>query len=100
MRALLALTLMCSAALAQAAVVTREIPYQDEEGKRFVGYYAYDDALDDKRPGIVVQAPPFMHHDNAGALALDGVVVGVIADQAVAIGVLVRDFTGLYRRLG
>ena len=54
MRALLALTLMCSAALAQAAVVTREIPYQDDDGKRYVGYYAYDDALDDKRPGIVV----------------------------------------------
>ena len=54
MRALLALTLMCSAALAQAAVVTREIPYQDDDGNRLVGYYAYDDALDGKRPGIVV----------------------------------------------
>ena len=32
MRALLALTLMCSAALAQAQVVTRDIPYQDDEG--------------------------------------------------------------------
>ena len=53
MRALLALTLMCSAALAQAAVVTREIPYQDDDGNRLVGYYAYDDALDGKRPGIV-----------------------------------------------
>jgi hypothetical protein len=29
---------------AQAAVVTREIPYQDADGNRLVGYYAYDDA--------------------------------------------------------
>ena len=54
MRALLALTLMCSAALAQAAVQTREIPYQDAEGKRLIGYYAYEDAVQGKRPGIVV----------------------------------------------
>lgn len=54
MRALLALTLMCCAALAQAAVQTREIPYQDADGNRLVGYYAYDDALEGKRPGIVV----------------------------------------------
>jgi len=54
MRALLALTLMCSAALAQAAIVTREIPYQDADGKRLIGYYAYDDAITGKRPGIVV----------------------------------------------
>lgn len=54
MRALLALTLICSASLAQAAVQTREIPYQDAEGKRLIGYYAYDDAVQGKRPGIVV----------------------------------------------
>lgn len=54
MRSLLALALMCSAALAQAAVQTREIPYQDADGNRLVGYYAYDDAVSGKRPGIVV----------------------------------------------
>ncbi|MFJ4455667.1 dienelactone hydrolase family protein [Pseudomonas sp. NPDC089392] len=54
MRALLAVTLMCSAAFAQAAVQTREIPYQDADGNRLVGYYAYDDAVEGKRPGIVV----------------------------------------------
>ncbi|MGY4526120.1 dienelactone hydrolase family protein [Pseudomonas sp. TE21394] len=54
MRVLLAVTLMCSAALAQAAVQTREIPYQDADGNRLVGYYAYDDAVEGKRPGIVV----------------------------------------------
>ncbi|MNP13439.1 hypothetical protein D3C76_1057210 [compost metagenome] len=50
--------------------------------------------------GIVVQAPPFMHHHHARALALGGVVVGVVADQALAVGVLVGDLTGLHRRLG
>ncbi len=54
MRFLLALALMCSAALAQAAVQTREIRYQDADGTPLIGYYAYDDALDGKRPGIVV----------------------------------------------
>ena len=54
MRSLLALALMCSAAFAQAAVQTREIPYQDADGQRLVGYYAYDDAVEGKRPGIVV----------------------------------------------
>src|SRR5690606_41095466 len=54
MRALLALTLMCSAALAQAAVQTREIRYQDADGDGLVGYYAYDDAIEGKRPGIIV----------------------------------------------
>lgn len=54
MRALLALTLMCGAALAQAAVQTREIPYQDVDGNRLVGYYAYDDAVEGKRPGVLV----------------------------------------------
>ncbi|MDZ5601377.1 dienelactone hydrolase family protein [Pseudomonas sp. RP23018S] len=54
MRFPLALVLMCSAAFAQAAVQTREIPYQDADGNRLVGYYAYDDALSDKRPGVLV----------------------------------------------
>lgn len=54
MRALLAVTLMCSAALAQAAVQTREIRYQDATGTALIGYYAYDDAVQGKRPGVVV----------------------------------------------
>ncbi|WP_028241179.1 dienelactone hydrolase family protein [Stutzerimonas azotifigens] len=47
------LLLLCSA-LAHAEVQTREIPYTAEDGTRLVGYYAYDDAVDGKRPGIVV----------------------------------------------
>nr|WP_314490407.1 dienelactone hydrolase family protein [uncultured Pseudomonas sp.] len=54
MRFPLAVALMCTAALAQAAVQTREIPYQDADGNRLVGYYAYDDALSGKRPGVLV----------------------------------------------
>jgi dienelactone hydrolase len=54
MRALLALTLMCSAAFAQAAVQTREIRYQDADGTALIGYFAYDDAVEGKRPGVVV----------------------------------------------
>lgn len=54
MRFLLALALMCSAAFAQAAVQTREIRYQDADGTPLIGYYAYDDAVSGKRPGIVV----------------------------------------------
>ncbi len=54
MRTLLALALLCSASLAQAAVQTREIRYQDADGTALIGYYAYDDALEGKRPGVVV----------------------------------------------
>ncbi|MDF9619695.1 dienelactone hydrolase family protein [Pseudomonas entomophila] len=54
MRYLLALALLCSTALAQAAVQTREIRYQDADGTALIGYYAYDDALDGKRPGVLV----------------------------------------------
>ena len=54
MRFLLVLALLCSTPLVEAAVQTREIPYQDADGQRLVGYYAYDDAIDGKRPGIVV----------------------------------------------
>lgn len=54
MRYLLALALIGATSLAQAAVQTREIAYQDADGKRLVGYYAYDDSVEEKRPGVVV----------------------------------------------
>lgn len=54
MRVLLTLILLASAGLAQAQIQTREIRYSEEIGKGFVGYYAYDDALEGKRPGVVV----------------------------------------------
>lgn len=54
MRYLLALALIGATGLAQAAVQTRQIDYQDADGKRLVGYYAYDDAVSGERPGVVV----------------------------------------------
>lgn len=49
---LLALLLACG--LAQAEVQTRSLDYQSEDGTRLVGYYAYDDATDAARPGVLV----------------------------------------------
>ena len=79
MRALLAVTLMCSAAFAQAAIVTREIPYQDAEGKRLMGYYAYDDAIVGKRPGIVVVHEWWGLNDYAKRRARDLAALGYSA---------------------
>ncbi|MFQ6576292.1 dienelactone hydrolase family protein [Pseudomonas sp. UM16] len=53
-RLLITALLIGASSLAQAAVQTREIPYQDKDGNRLVGYYAYDDAAEGKRPGVVV----------------------------------------------
>ena len=53
-RLLITALLIGASSLAQAAVQTREIPYQDKDGNRLVGYYAYDDAAVGKRPGVVV----------------------------------------------
>ncbi|MFV3327997.1 dienelactone hydrolase family protein [Pseudomonas sp. NY15372] len=79
MRSLLALALLCSTTLAQAAVQTREIPYQDAEGQRLVGYYAYDDALDGKRPGIVVVHEWWGLNDYAKRRARDLAALGYSA---------------------
>ncbi|PNA03224.1 dienelactone hydrolase family protein, partial [Pseudomonas sp. FW215-R3] len=40
--------------LSQAAIQTREIPYQSADGTKMMGYYAYDDTLKGPRPGVVV----------------------------------------------
>ncbi len=45
--------------------------------------------------GIVVQPPPFVYHDDAGTLAFDGVVIGVVPDHLGAIGSGVGDFLRL-----
>ncbi|MCY1463569.1 hypothetical protein D9M71_814770 [compost metagenome] len=49
--------------------------------------------------GVIVQAPPFVHHDDTRTLAGDGVVVGVVADQFRAVGALIGDFFSLDRSL-
>lgn len=46
--------LMAVSAFAQAEIQTQEIPYTAADGTKMVGYYAYDDAIEGKRPGVVV----------------------------------------------
>ncbi|WP_339527446.1 dienelactone hydrolase family protein [Pseudomonas sp. EL_65y_Pfl2_R96] len=54
MRVLLALVLLVLSGVSQAAIQTREIPYQSADGTKLIGYYAYDDAIKGPRPGVVV----------------------------------------------
>ena len=46
--------LMVASLTANAAVQTQEIPYTAADGTHMKGYFAYDDAIDGPRPGIVV----------------------------------------------
>lgn len=54
MRTSLLSLLMLFSALGHAEIQTRELPYQGADGTRLIGYYAYDDAISGKRPGVVV----------------------------------------------
>ncbi|MGF6089435.1 dienelactone hydrolase family protein [Pseudomonas sp. 18173] len=54
MRMFLAVLLLALSGLSQAAIQTREVPYQSADGTKMIGYYAYDDALKGPRPGVVV----------------------------------------------
>jgi|GEM_PF-5406631 len=54
MRALFACLLLAFCGLSQAAIKTREIPYQGPDGTRFIDYYAYDDSQQGPRPRVVV----------------------------------------------
>lgn len=79
MRLLLAAALLGVAGLAQAAVQTREIPYQDADGKRLVGYYAYDDAVKGPVPGVVVVHEWWGLNDYAKRRARDLAALGYSA---------------------
>ncbi|MCW3148412.1 dienelactone hydrolase family protein [Stutzerimonas stutzeri] len=46
--------LMAASVAAHAEIQTREIPYQAADGSKMIGYFAYDDAVEGARPGIVV----------------------------------------------
>lgn len=46
--------LLAFAGIAQAEVKTKELHYKAADGTALVGYYAYDDAIEGKRPGVVV----------------------------------------------
>ncbi|MBD2839706.1 dienelactone hydrolase family protein [Pseudomonas sp. JM0905a] len=53
-RITLLLALLLGTSLAQAEIKTSEIPYKAPDGTSLIGYYAYDDAITGKRPGVVV----------------------------------------------
>ena len=46
--------LMATSLAAHAEIQTQEIPYTAAHGTKMVGYYAYDDAVEGPRPGVVV----------------------------------------------
>ncbi|MCF6780690.1 dienelactone hydrolase family protein [Stutzerimonas stutzeri] len=46
--------LMATSLAAHAEIQTQEIPYTAADGTKMVGYYAYDDAVEGPRPGVVV----------------------------------------------
>lgn len=53
-RIALLLALVFGAGLAQAEIKTAEIPYKGPDGTSLIGYYAYDDAIAGRRPGVIV----------------------------------------------
>jgi dienelactone hydrolase len=53
-RIALLLALLLGTSFVQAEIKTSEIPYKAPDGTSLIGYYAYDDAITDKRPGVVV----------------------------------------------
>ncbi len=54
LRTLLLVCLSLLALPALAEIKHREIPYQSADGTRLLAYYAWDDSIKGKRPGIVV----------------------------------------------
>ncbi len=72
-------TLMAVSAFAQAEIQTQEIPYTAADGTEMVGYYAYDDAIEGKRPGIVVVHEWWGLNDYAQSRARDLAELGYSA---------------------
>lgn len=54
LRSFLLLSLTIFSAPLFAAIQSREIPYQAADGTQLLGYYAWDDGIKGKRPGVVV----------------------------------------------
>jgi dienelactone hydrolase len=71
--------LLAASTLAQAEIQTREIPYTAADGTRMIGYHAYDDALDGKRPGVVVVHEWWGLNDYAKRRARDLAALGYSA---------------------
>ena len=72
-------TLMAVSAVAHAEVQTREIPYTAADGTEMIGYYAYDDAIEGKRPGVVVVHEWWGLNDYAKSRARDLAELGYSA---------------------
>ncbi|URN87011.1 MAG: dienelactone hydrolase family protein [Pseudomonas protegens] len=79
MRMLVALLLLTLGGLSQAAIKTQEIPYRSTDGTQLIGYYAYDDALQGPRPGIVVVHEWWGLNDYAKRRARDLAALGYSA---------------------
>lgn len=62
LRAVIVAFAMSYAALAQAELTHEEIEYQ-VDGETFIGYLAYDDAIEGERPGILVVHEWWGHND-------------------------------------
>jgi dienelactone hydrolase len=71
--------LLLGAGLVQAEIKTSEIPYKGPDGTSLVGYYAYDDAIAGKRPGVVVVHEWWGLNDYAKRRARDLAALGYSA---------------------
>ncbi|MBB2496614.1 dienelactone hydrolase family protein [Aquipseudomonas ullengensis] len=79
MRTLLIGLLLCCSGLAQAAVQTREMPYTGADGTQLIGYFAWDDAITGKRPGVIVVHEWWGLNDYAKRRARDLAALGYSA---------------------
>lgn len=78
-RVALLFALLLGTGLAQAEIKTAEIPYKDPDGTALIGYYAYDDAIAGKRPGVVVVHEWWGLNDYAKRRARDLAALGYSA---------------------
>lgn len=79
MRFWIAVMMMSLAGLAQAQIKTQQFNYQSADGTPLVGYYAYDDAIIDKRPGVIVVHEWWGLNDYAKKRARDLAALGYSA---------------------
>lgn len=78
-RIALLFTLLLGAGLAQAEIKTSDIQYKGPDGTALVGYYAYDDAVVGKRPGVIVVHEWWGLNDYAKRRARDLAALGYSA---------------------
>lgn len=71
--------LLAASPVLHAEIQTRELPYRSADGTQLVGYYAYDDAIEGPRPGIVVVHEWWGLNDYAKRRARDLAALGYSA---------------------